>query len=321
MRGRSRRGRAINGWLVVDKGPGITSTDVVTRVKRLTDAQKVGHGGTLDPLATGVLPIAMGEATKTVAYVMDASKTYAFTVRFGEARDTDDAAGAVLRSSAERPSDEAVEDALPRFVGTVMQTPPTYAAVKVQGERAYDLARRGEAVELQPREVRIDELALTGRPDADHATFHMVCGKGAYVRAVARDLGELLGCHAHVSQLRRTRVGAFHAEAATTLDALAAMAEAETWPQAIVPVATALAGIPALAVTEPQAHRLRAGQSIRVPPQLVQGDGNAAVAEGCTVRAMRSGELVALGRLAEGELAPLRVFQPTTPPRPQPPGP
>ena len=320
MRGRSRKGRPINGWIVVDKGQGITSTEVVARIKRLSDAQKVGHGGTLDPLATGVLPIAMGEATKTVAYVMDASKEYDFTMRFGEARDTDDAAGAVVRSSDLRPSDAAIREALPRFVGTISQVPPTYAAVKVQGERAYDLARRGEVVELQAREVRIDELALTGRPDADHASFRMVCGKGAYVRAIARDLGELLGCHAHVSDLRRTRVGAFRVEDAVTLDAFTEMAAEETWPQVIVPVATALAGIPALAVTEPQAIRLRAGQSIRVPPQLITGE--AAVAEGCTVRAMRAGELVALLRLEEeGELAPLRVFHPATAAQqPRPPG-
>jgi tRNA pseudouridine55 synthase len=287
MRGRSRKGVPINGWLVIDKGEGMTSTDVVTRVKRLTNAQKVGHAGTLDPLATGILPIAMGEATKTVPYVMDSRKTYDFTVRFGEARDTDDAAGA-----------------LGRFRGAIMQTPPAYAAVKVQGERAYDIARRGETVELQPREVRIDELEMVERTDADHARFHMTCGKGAYVRAIARDLGELLGCHAHVSSLRRTRVGSFSAEQAISVEALAGIVAEETLPQVLVPVATALAGIPALAVTEPQAHRLRAGQSIRVPSQLIAGEA----APGCTVRAMRAGELVALTRFEEGELLPLRIF-------------
>ncbi len=307
MRGRSRKGRPINGWLVVDKGEGVTSTDVVARVKRLTNAQKVGHGGTLDPLATGVLPLAMGEATKTVSYVMDAAKTYEFTMRFGEARDTDDAAGAVTRTSDLRPTDEEIRAALPRFVGRVMQVPPAYAAVKIQGERAYDIARRGDVVELQPREVRIDELELVSRPDPDHATFFMACGKGAYVRAVARDLGEMLACHAHVSRLRRTRVGAFAVDQAVSLDALPGIVEEETLPQILVPVATALAGIPALAVTEPQAIRLRAGQSIRVPPQLIAGEA----APGCTVRAMRAGELIALARLddeAGGELAPLRIF-------------
>ena len=304
MRGRNRKGVPINGWLVIDKGLGITSTDVVTRVKRLTNAQKVGHGGTLDPLATGILPIAMGEATKTVAYVMDAPKTYEFTLRLGEARDTDDATGAVLRTSEHRPEDAEIRAALGRFRGFIMQTPPTYAAVKIQGERAYDLARRGETVELAPREVRIDELDLVDRPDRDHARFHMRCGKGAYVRAVARDLGEVLGCYAHVSALRRTSVGAFILEQAVTLEALADIVAEETLPQILVPVATALAGIPALAVTEPQALRLRAGQSIRVPLQLIMGEA----APGCTVRAMRSGELVALGRFEEGELAPLRIF-------------
>jgi tRNA pseudouridine55 synthase len=304
MRGRSRKGVPINGWLVIDKGEGMTSTEVVTRVKRLTNAQKVGHAGTLDPLATGILPIAMGEATKTVPYVMDARKTYDFTVRFGEARDTDDAAGTVTRTSDARPSDDEIRGALGRFRGAIMQTPPAYAAVKVQGERAYDIARRGETVELQPREVRIDELEMVERIDADHARFHMTCGKGAYVRAIARDLGELLGCHAHVSSLRRTRVGSFSAEQAISVEALAGIVAEETLPQVLVPVATALAGIPALAVTEPQAHRLRAGQSIRVPPQLIAGEA----APGCTVRAMQAGELVALTRFEEGELLPLRIF-------------
>ena len=202
---RKATGRPINGWLVIDKAPDMTSTHVVTVVKRLTQAQKVGHGGTLDPLATGVLPIAMGEATKTVAYVMDERKAYEFALRFGESRDTDDAAGAVTATSEQRPTDDEIRAALPRFVGLIQQVPPQYAAVKVQGERAYDIARRGETVELAPREVRIDELELVGRPDLDRAEFRMTCGKGAYVRAIARDLGVALGCLAHVAALRRTR--------------------------------------------------------------------------------------------------------------------
>jgi tRNA pseudouridine55 synthase len=305
MRGRNRKGVPINGWLVIDKGLGITSTDVVTRVKRLTNAQKVGHGGTLDPLATGILPIAMGEATKTVAYVMDAPKAYEFTLRLGEARDTDDATGAVLRTSELRPDDADIAAALGPFRGHIMQTPPTYAAVKIQGERAYDIARRGDTVELAPREVRIDELELVGRPDRDHASFHMRCGKGAYVRAIARDLGKVLGCYAHVSALRRTSVGAFTLEKAVTLEALAGIVSEETLPQILVPVTTALAGIPALAVTEPQALRLRAGQPVRVAPALL-GDG---AGDPATVRAMRAGELIALARLEGMELSPMRVFQ------------
>jgi tRNA pseudouridine55 synthase len=301
---RKATGRPINGWLVIDKAPDITSTQVVNEVKRLTQAQKVGHGGTLDPLATGVLPIAMGEATKTVAYVMDERKGYEFTLRFGEARDTDDAVGAVTETSDLRPTDEEIRAALPSFIGLIQQVPPQYAAVKVQGERAYDIARRGETVELAPREIRVDGLELTGRPDRDRAEFRMTCGKGAYVRAIARDLGQALGCHAHVAALRRTEVGGFNVGNAVSLSALARIVEDDTLPQVLVPMTTALAGIPALAVTEPQALRLRSGQPIRVTPALL-GEG---MGETATVRAMRAGELVALARLEGMELSPLRVF-------------
>ena len=301
---RKPSGRPINGWLVIDKTPGMTSTQVVNDVKRVTQAQKVGHGGTLDPLATGILPIALGEATKTVAYIMDARKGYEFTLRFGEARDTDDAAGVVTAASELRPSDEEIRAALPQFTGLIMQVPPRYAAVKVQGERAYDLARRGETVELAPREIRIDELVLVRRVDLDHAEFRMTSGKGAYVRAIARDLGEALGCHAHVSALRRSEVGSFNASNAVSLDELARIVEDDTLPQILVPMTTALAGIPALAVTEPQALRLRSGQPVRITPALVGGD----VIEPATVRAMRAGELIALARLEGMELSPVRVF-------------
>jgi tRNA pseudouridine55 synthase len=303
---RKPAGRPIHGWLAIDKGEGMTSAHAVAVVKRLTNAQKVGHGGTLDPLATGVLPIALGEATKTVPYVMDAAKAYRFRLRFGERRDTDDATGAVIAASDLRPTDDAVRAALTAFRGPIQQVPPAYAAVKVQGERAYDLARRGETVEVAAREVRIDALELVARPDADHAEFHMRCGKGAYVRAIARDLGLVLGCHAHVVALCRTEVGLFAAADALSLDALAGIVAEDSLPQVLVPVATALAGIPALAVTEPQAHRLRAGQAIRVAPALLGedvGDGSAT-----TVRAMRAGELIALARLEGVELSPVRVF-------------
>ncbi len=304
MRRRKVVGRPINGWLVIDKAQDMTSTHVVSEVKRLTQAQKVGHGGTLDPLATGVLPIAMGEATKTVPYVMDERKAYDFALRFGEARDTDDAVGAITATSDLRPTDDQIRVALPRFIGLIQQVPPQYAAVKVQGERAYDLARRGETVELAPREIRIDELELAGRPDLDHAEFRMTCGKGAYVRAIARDLGIALGCYAHVSALRRTEVGGFNVGNAVSLDALAKIVEDDTLPQVLVPMATVLAGIPALAVTGPQALRLRSGQPIRVTPALL-GDG---ASEMATVRAMRAGELIALARLEGMDLSPVRVF-------------
>jgi tRNA pseudouridine55 synthase len=301
---RRSKGRPINGWLIVNKAQGITSTEVVARVKRITGAQKVGHGGTLDPLATGVLPIALGEATKTVAYVMDATKSYRFTVRFGEARDTDDAEGEVVGRSDLRPTDAEVEQALAAFVGSIMQRPPSFAAIKVQGERAYDLARRGEAVTLEPRAVQVEALELVARPDPDHAEFELVCGKGAYVRAIARDLGEALGCFGYVSALSRTRVGPFPLEEAITLDALEQLVADESLPQALVSVATALAGIPALAVTEPQALRLRSGQRIRVAPRSF-GD---APDDGSTIKVTQGGDLVALARLDGGELSPVRVF-------------
>lgn len=301
---RANKGRPIDAWLVIDKPQGTTSTHVVSQVKHITRAQKVGHGGTLDPLATGILPIAMGEATKTVAYVMDAQKTYRFTIRLGESRDTDDAEGAVLAQSDKRPSNSVISAALARYRGPIWQRPPSFAAVKVQGERAYDLARRGEAVVLEPRQVRIDRLELVERPDDDHATFEMACGKGAYVRAVARDLGENLGCFAHVSALRRTSVGAFGLELAVSLDALAQLVSDESLPQALISVSTALAGIPALAITEPQALRLRSGQPITVSPRLFAE----APADGTTIKVTQSGELVALARLEGAELSPLRVF-------------
>lgn len=301
---RSHKGRPINGWLVIDKSEGMTSTWVVGAVKRMTQAQKAGHGGTLDPLATGILPIAMGEATKTVPYVMDSSKAYRFTLRFGEARDTDDAEGEVIATSDRRPTDAEIEAALPAFVGTIMQRPPNYAAVKIQGERAYDIARRGDTVEIEPREVRIDELRLVERPDTDSAVLDMTCGKGAYVRAVARDLGQRLGCLAHVTQLRRTRVGPFGLDRAVRLETLERIVEDDSLPQALVPVATALAGIPALAVTEPQAIRLKAGQSVVVAPQLVEGGPTEAAA----IKVLSAGELVALARLEGAELTPLRIF-------------
>lgn len=304
MARRRAKGLPIHGWLAVDKAAGLTSTQVVARVKHLTQAQKAGHGGTLDPLATGVLPIALGEATKTVAYVMDAPKTYSFRIRLGEGRDTDDAEGKPIGTSDRRPSDAEIEAAAATLVGEVDQRPPRFAAIKIQGERAYDIARRGEEIELLPRRVRIDRLVMTGRPDPDHADFEMACGKGAYVRAVARDLGLQLGCFAHVAALRRTSVGPFVAETAISLDALERLVGDDLLPQVLISVSTALAGIPALAVTEPQALRLRAGRSIHVSPRLLVAEP----ADGATIKVTRGGELVALARLDGAELSPVRVF-------------
>ena len=302
-RGRSK-GLPIHGWLCLDKPAAMTSTEAVSRVRRITRARKVGHGGTLDPLATGVLPIALGEATKTVAYVMEGRKHYRFTARLGEARTTDDTEGAVLASSDLRPTTAEVAGALPRFVGRIEQVPPQFAAVKVEGERAYDLARRGETVELAPRSVQVDRFELVERPDPDHVTFEVVCGRGTYVRALVRDLGAVLGCLAHVVALRRLQVGPFGAAEAVSLTALEQLVADDALPQALLPVGAALGDLPALPLTQPQVERLRAGQTIRVAPGLLVGEAE----PDATVRAMAAGRMVALARLHGGELSPVRVF-------------
>jgi tRNA pseudouridine55 synthase len=298
------KGLPIHGWLCLDKPQGMTSTEAVSRVRRITQARKVGHGGTLDPLATGVLPIALGEATKTVAYVMEGRKHYRFSVRLGEARTTDDAEGEVSAHSDLRPSTAEIETALPSFLGRIEQVPPRFAAVKVEGERAYDLARRGEAVDLAPRPVQVDRFELVERPDPDHVTFEVVCGRGTYVRALVRDLGARLGCFGHVVALRRLQVGPFNEADALSLAALERLVADDALPQALLPVAAALGDMPALALTQPQVERLRAGQTIRVTPALLAGEPEA----DATVRAMAAGRIVALARLHGGELSPVRVF-------------
>lgn len=287
----------LDGWIVVDKNIGLTSADVVAKVRRITGAAKAGHAGTLDPLATGVLPVALGEATKTVSYVQDSSKTYRFTVRWGEERDTDDAEGQVIRAADARPARPAILAALSAFTGSIEQVPPAYSAVKVAGERAYKLARKGEAAELAPRVIRIDRFALLDQPDADHARFEVDCGKGAYVRALARDLGRHLGVFGHIAALRRTRVGPFTEAQAFSLDKLRELWQNTRPSEVLLPVETALVDIPALALTGPQADRLRSGQPVRV---LGTADG--------TVCAMAAGKPVALAEIAAGEVRPVRVF-------------
>ncbi|MEM8949427.1 MAG: tRNA pseudouridine(55) synthase TruB [Pseudomonadota bacterium] len=321
-RQRKRKGRPISGWLCIDKPIGMTSTAAVGFVKRVTQAQKVGHGGTLDPLATGVLPIAMGEATKTVAFVMDGEKQYRFTMRMGAATNTDDSEGEIVDTSDARPSTADIEAALGDYIGSIQQVPPSFAAVKVAGERAYDIARRGETVELEARTVEVLDLSLVERPDDDHVVFDLTCGKGTYVRAIARDLGRQLGCLGHVTALRRTKVGAFEAEHAVSPETLERLIQDDAFPQVLRPLKDALSGLPSLALTEPQAQRLRAGQSIRVAPHMVKGpgvvSGPSLIArqdvqgddgeEDTTIRAMASGDVVALARLSGEELSPLRVF-------------
>lgn len=309
-RQRRRKGRPINGWLCLDKPEGMTSTSAVGFVKRVTKAQKVGHGGTLDPLATGVLPIALGEATKTVAFVMDGEKHYRFTMKLGASTNTDDSEGEIVETHEMRPATPAIETALLDYIGHIQQVPPSFAAVKIAGERAYDIARRGEAVELEPRSVFVRDLKLVERPDDHHVVLDLTCGKGTYVRAIARDLGKQLGCFGHVTALRRTKVGAFDVDQAVSPTVLERLIEDEAFPQVLRPLKDALSSLPSLSLTEPQAERLRAGRTIRVAPQMVSGPG--VLGDGAlddrTIRAMARGDVVALARLSGEELSPVRVF-------------
>jgi tRNA pseudouridine55 synthase len=305
---RRKHGRPLNGWLVVDKPPGMTSTDVVNRVRRGFDAQKAGHGGTLDPLATGVLPVAFGHATKTVPYVMDGTKLYRFTLRLGDARDTDDADGQTVAMSDARPTDAQIAAALPAFVGDIMQVPPAYSAIKVAGERAYDMAREGRAPVLEPRPARVDRFALVERTDADTAVFEVQSGKGVYMRSLARDLAQACGTLGHVAALRRLRVGPFTEAQAISLDKCVASADnAPASPNLLLPVATALADIPALALTEAEVFGLSNGQAINLVdlmgriPQTADPNGGLA-------RAMAGTRVIGLCRLSDGWLKPERLL-------------
>jgi tRNA pseudouridine55 synthase len=299
---RRRKGSPIHGWLIFDKPQGLNSTRAVAQVKRLYDAEKAGHAGTLDPLATGVLPIALGEATKTVPFVVEGSKTYRFTVRFGAETDTDDAEGKVVANSDARPSCAEIEEVLPRFTGEIDQVPPRFSALKIDGARAYDLARDEEQFELESRSVSIARLILVAHPDKDRCVLEAECGKGTYVRALARDLGRTLGALGHVEALRRTRVGPFGEERAVSLATLEGLAsDREALLRALAPVEIALKDIPALAVSTADAARLRRGQ-----PILLRGR-DAPIMAG-TVYATTRGTLVAVGEVSAGELKPRRIF-------------
>ena len=303
---RKRVKRDVNGWLLLDKPVGMTSTHAVSVAKRLFQAKRAGHAGTLDPLASGCLPIALGEATKTVPFVMDGRKTYQFTVRWGEERDTDDAEGKVAATSAIRPTADDILALIPAFSGTIAQVPPRFSAVKVEGERAYDLARDGEVVELEARPVVIHRFDLVGIPDADHAVLAAECGKGTYVRALARDMGRALGCLGHVVALRRTGVGPFREEDAVSLDRLQAAAPPEGGNPAqllalLQPVAAGVASLPAFAVSRADAGRLARGQSV-----LLRGR-DAPILQGI-IAVSTQGELIALAEAEQGELRPRRIF-------------
>jgi tRNA pseudouridine55 synthase len=286
----------VDGWVALDKPVGLTSTQAVSRLKRLYNAQKAGHAGTLDPLASGILPVAFGEATKTVPFVQDGEKAYRFTVRWGVETDTDDSDGRMTRESAARPERDAIEALLPRFTGEILQTPPQFSAIKIAGERAYDIAREGEQVELKPRTVRIDSLTLI-ESSADDATFVMECGKGAYVRALARDLGRVLGCFGHVTALRRTRVGPFVEDDAYTLDEIENQNMAA---EALLSVEAGLADLPCVVVDRDTAARLRRGGSVILRGRDAPHEG--------VVYAACGGVPVAFGEIVQGALAPARVF-------------
>jgi tRNA pseudouridine55 synthase len=321
---RRKKGNVVNGWIVLDKPLGMTSTQAVAAVRRAFQAQKAGHAGTLDPLATGILPIALGEGTKTVPYAVDGDKAYRFTVTWGAETTTDDAEGPVVEASESRPTRAAIEALLPQFCGEILQTPPQFSAIKIGGERAYDLARAGETVAIQPRRVTVHALRVSAMSDGNATVFEAECGKGTYVRAIARDLGRLLGCYGHVTELRRTRVGSFTEDRAVTLDALrlAAYGSAagppvvdtppgERQPPPVIdlaaakallePVESALEEIIGLVVTASDAALLYRGKSLIIRGRDAPIDSGPAYA-------MCKGKLIALGDLAQGQLHPTRVF-------------
>lgn len=297
---RKRKGRDLSGWLVVDKPAGITSTAVVNKVRWAMDARKAGHAGTLDPEATGVLAIALGEATKTVPFITDALKAYTFTVRLGQATNTDDAEGEVIATSDLRPDDEAIKAELGAFIGEIMQVPPQFSAVKIDGERAYKRARDGETMDIAARPLWVEELLLADRPDLEHAVLEMTCGKGGYVRSVARDLGEALGCKAHVTSLRRVWSGPFKANDGITLEKVEELAKTPALDTYLQPLEVGLIDLPEVRCLAESVVKLRNGN----PASVIASD----VAFGEEVWASFDGKAIAVGTYRGGELQPTRVF-------------
>lgn len=306
--GRRKKGEIVNGWVCLDKPFGMGSTEAVSKIRRLFDAQKAGHAGTLDPLASGILPIALGEATKTVPFMMEAQKVYRFTINWGISTDSLDREGEITGRSDVRPDVEAVRAALPAFVGEIDQVPPQFSAIKVDGQRAYDLAREGTDFELASRRVTIHEAAVSDAPDADHIELTIRTGKGVYVRSLARDLAAVLGAEGHVSALRRERVGPFSTENAVSLDFLTDLVHRDAASEGLLPVATALDDIPELAVTIEDAFSLRQGRPIVLLPRQVETLKSHLRDGSRTVSAFQGQTLVALGQLRAGRLEPDRVF-------------
>ncbi len=305
---RKPKGRPISGWLILDKPYDFGSTEAVSKIKWLFKAEKAGHAGTLDPLASGMLPIALGDATKTVPYVMDGRKVYEFTVTWGEERATDDLEGDAVKASVTRPTAEAIRALLPNYTGTIMQVPPQFSAIKIDGNRAYDLAREGEVIEIPAREVEIHRLTLLATPDENTAHFEVECGKGTYVRSLARDLGRDLGCYGYVSGLRRTFVAPFAEETMVPLARLVELEAIEDQDERLaaldaflIDTGEALSSLPHLAVSEDQADRLKMGNPIILR-------GRDAPLPAPEAYATARGRLIAIGEIAEGEFRPRRVF-------------
>ena len=303
--------RPIHGWINLDKPIGPTSAQAVGRIRRLTGAARIGHAGTLDPLASGILPLALGEATKTVSYLMDRRKTYRFTVRWGEARATDDCEGPIVDISAARPSESDIRGVIPRFLGKIAQTPPAFSAIKVAGQRAYSLARAGETVTLPPRQVEVHRFEIVEIPDADHAVFEVESGKGTYIRALARDMALALGTFGHLSALRRLNVGRFSEENAIFVDFLSPPGDIPDLIVHVLPIETALDDIPALALTAGDAQRLRYGQSVDLITPHHRDWLACTMAEHrdpCIAVGLLDGHAVAMVRIERGAAQPVRVF-------------
>lgn len=304
---RRKKGIPIHGWLVIDKPLEMSSNNVVGKVRWLTKAQKVGHGGTLDPLATGILPLAFGEATKTVSYVMDGSKTYRFTVCWGESRNTDDAEGTVVETSDKRPTAEEIKAILPEFIGAIEQIPPIFSALKIDGQRAYKLAREDVDIKMTARTVQIDRLELVECIDSNHATFEVDCGKGTYVRSLGRDFGAKLGCFGYISALRRTKVGPFDEKCAISLASLEQIVHSDALLNSLLAIETVLDDIPALALVEEEAHKIRQGNALDVVVMADRLDFTDMTSDQ-VICLMFEGKIVALSRMVEGQVRPFRVF-------------
>jgi len=305
--GRRKKGHPVHGWVIIDKPKGMTSSQVVGKVRWLLEAQKAGHGGTLDPLATGILPIALGEATKTMPFVMDGAKAYRCWIKFGASTTTDDAEGEVVETSKIRPSASEIEAVLGAFTGDVVQIPPVYSAIKIDGQRAYKRARAHEDVEMPSRTVRIDSIRLVGKPEPDLAVVDVECGKGTYIRALARDLAVRLGTRAHLADLRRTRVGPFTEVQAISLDSLDSLRHSARREDVVLPIMTALDDIPALALSDVEAGNMRHGMPVSAQTVLARTPA-IAVSLGQTVMALDGDTPVALARIEGGKLRPIRVL-------------